>query len=1498
MAPRSGRGKPKGEKKKKEGKILPLAMDITVNLPDQSQVVLKGISTDRIIDVRRLLRANTNTCNITNYSLSHEVRGPRLKDSFDVAALKPCVLTLVEEDYDEDRAVEHVRRLLDIVACTTSFGPAAPPTKDASPSPETKGTKSRTGSAAKSRTDRGPQQQQPQPAVATKDTAAAAAAAEAEMSGAASRVDAFYEFFSLSNLPPPLQFIRRSTKQRIDEERLSDDHIFSLEVKISNGKLVLVDVRAKGFYSVGKQRILCHNLVDLLRQLSRAFDNAYEDLMKAFSERNKFGNLPYGYRANTWLVPPLAAQSPSSFPPLPAEDESWGGNGGGWGRDGKSDTRPWASDFYFLKSMPCKTAEERQIRDRKAFLLHSLFVDVAIFRAIKAIQHVVGKPCSVVLEDEILHSERVGDLTITVTKDASDASRKVDTKIDGKRTMKMDSECLAERNLLKGITADENTAAHDVTTLGVVNVRHSGYNAVVKIEGNGTVSLLQSLNIDDQPEGGANALNVNSLRMLLHKGPASERGKTTNHLKGSEHEQINAAQGFVKRVLEESLSKLQKAEVNQDTFTRWELGACWIQHLQEQKTAEKDKKQSGDNDKKKSFQKIKNGSKIEGLGKPLRVLNNAKNKSDGKKNETVPEDGRSHEVGHEGDKPHFMESPGATNVTENEVVLKQLLPDPAFVRLKESGTGLHCKVKLSEKLSHVQSLCIHEMIARAFKHILRAVIAAVIDAKDLGVSIAMALNLMLGVPASEEDGRAANVDSLVWTWLVGIELAPRDYNLDSLSPFQTIDIISLVPVHKTAASYHAIAIALSLMEAYQLSVQHEQTTLQILQTKLGSDDLRTQDAAAWLEYFESKAFEQQEAARNGTRKPDASIASKGHLSVSDLLDYINPNQGTKGKDAEAVKRRHLRAKIKGNSSQNVTLADSDGSQEDSPAMASDEEKQVNEPRHSQEDDQANSLVVEYKHDEVKTEQQIDTFNEIPQGDNVETEDGWKPVQRPRSGGHSSQTLKQKHANIGKVINYQKKAVTTETDQSKAGNYYSDSRYFLIIKSVAYRIKSMSSSSSSTLVDRSKNGGELSNFSLDFQATSEVTDHPARNNQIPAPCVSPGSNAIVSLGKSPSYKDVALAPPGTISKAQLWISKEYEPVNRDASTEKCATEANESTIPKNSVEDVAAHGSPEGLHVLDNHDGVHDPIFHTDEYVEVVEKEEEQKTRIESDDDPSDTATPATEVIASGIILEGAEPGYNSLVVEEGQLLSTGIWSGEDAEPVDIPEEQLNSSTVLFNSVHMENEDSICNLPNGEHFENTTLITVEADSTSISITHGEHLSKVDTDENGSDDSKEIQSPMSGDGWDFPNKKLSASATPFNPTPTVVRGPVPVTPWPINIPLHLGPSPVISTVTPICTSPHHSYPPSPRPPSILHPLPFMYPPYSLPQPVPTSNFALNSSIYHPNQMAWCNVNPIASEFVPRTVWPGCHPVDFTVMPPVVNPISEPIVEPKGHSDNFQA
>lgn len=65
----------------------------------------------------------------------------------------------------------------------------------------------------------------------------------------------------------------------------------------------------------------------------------------------------------------------------------------------------------------------------------------------------------------------------------------------------------------------------------------------------------------------------------------------------------------------------------------------------------------------------------------------------------------------------------------------------------------------------MQSLCIHEMIVRAFKHILQAVISAVEDAEKMAVSIAAALNLMLGIPESDKLNKSCDVHSLVWRWL-------------------------------------------------------------------------------------------------------------------------------------------------------------------------------------------------------------------------------------------------------------------------------------------------------------------------------------------------------------------------------------------------------------------------------------------------------------------------------------------------------------------------------------------------------------------------------------------------------------------------------------------------------------------------------------------------------------------------------------------------------------
>lgn len=109
-----------------------------------------------------------------------------------------------------------------------------------------------------------------------------------------------------------------------------------------------------------------------------------------------------------------------------------------------------------MAAMPCKTAEERQVRDRKAFLLHSLFVDVSVFRAVSAVKDLIERNN----EGSIEHEERVGDLIVKVTRDVSDASTKLDCKNDGSRVLGMSQEGLAQRNLLKGITADESATIH------------------------------------------------------------------------------------------------------------------------------------------------------------------------------------------------------------------------------------------------------------------------------------------------------------------------------------------------------------------------------------------------------------------------------------------------------------------------------------------------------------------------------------------------------------------------------------------------------------------------------------------------------------------------------------------------------------------------------------------------------------------------------------------------------------------------------------------------------------------------------------------------------------------------------------------------------------------------------------------------------------------------------------------------------------------------------
>ncbi|KAL8230404.1 hypothetical protein R6Q57_000182 [Mikania cordata] len=1360
MAPRSSRGrgnKTKPDKKKKEEKVVPGVLDITIITPYESQVVLKGISTDRILDVKKLLAVHVDTCHLTNYSLSHEVKGPKLNDRLDLVSLKPCLMKMVEEDYtDEAQSVAHVRRLLDIVASTIRF--VKPRTG-----------KSTAGAGGDARSKKGRSQNVPGRPVSppadggeivetggsseTETSASSASPVSENLDMAAiqpvPKLSDFYEFFSFSNLSPPILQLKR-----IDLQDAKEGDYFEMLIKICNGKLFQVVASTKGFYTLGKQFLHSHSLVDLLQQLSQAFANAYELLMKAYVEHNKFGNLPYGFRANTWLVPPSILDSGSNFQPLPSEDENWGSNGGGQGRNGQHDRRPWATEFAILASLPCKTEEERVIRDRKAFLLHSLFVDVSIFKAVTAIRKVIdsvattnGPPGLIMCE------ERVGDLFVTVKRDAADASSKSEVKVIGVGLPTMSSEEIAFKNLLKGVTADESAVVHDTSSMGTVFVRYCGYSATVKIVGDIKKSkfLSQDIVIDDQPEGGANALNINSLRALLPSMRDVEVSESQSPR--SDQGDFESLRCLVRQVIKESLNNLEKSTDPVNSI-RWELGSCWVQHLQKKEAP------TGDNTEKPNDDKAE--TVVKGLGKQFKML---------KKLEKKQSDADCSDDTEESNSGQENTTVGGLDTQESnfDSELKKFIPEEAFLRLKESGTGLHLKskdeliemahsyydevalpklvtdfgslelspvdgrtltdfmhlrglqmrslgrvVELAEKLPHIRSLCIHEMVTRAYKHILEAVIASVENFAELSATIVSTLNFLFGVWTADDKNQEFLEDQgLKLQWLqsflakrygwkikdehqylrklsvlrglshkIGLELVSRDYDMDSPNPFRSSDVISMVPVCKhvlcssadgrtllesskialdkgkledavnygtkalakmiavcgpyhrttasaysllavvlyhtgdfnqatiyqqrsldinerelgldhpdtmksygdlsvfyyrlqhielalkyvnralfllyftcglshpntaatyinvammeegmgnvhvalrylhealkcnqrllgvdhiqTAASYHAIAIALSLMEAYSLSVQHEQTTLQILQAKLGLEDLRTQDAAAWLEYFESKALEQQEAARNGTPKPDASIASKGHLSVSDLLDFISPDQDSK----DSQRKRRAKASPVGEKSHELPTVERIDDTEIHDSVESIATKAEFTIQENVQEVVVQKLTEEHtghnttKHEKLVTEEIEETISD----------EGWQEANpKVRSGTSGPKKFNRRRPELTRLhIN--------GSEKTNKGQKVTTPR---------------PSSAELTQLKHSKSsltgGDDLTKLHMKT-SVSRIS-----------PRVSPTAATLNSMAsKSVSYKEVALAPPGTILKPLLEKVEEVEEENK-------------------------------------------------------------------------------------------------------------------------------------------------------------------------------------------------------------------------------------------------------------------------------------------------------------------------------------------------------------------
>lgn len=191
--------------------------------------------------------------------------------------------------------------------------------------------------------------------------------------------------------------------------------------------------------------------------------------------------------------------------------------------------------------------------------------------------------------------------------------------------------------------------------------------------------------------------------MLLHNSSSPQSCSAVLRTQSSDSENLGSARSLIRKVLGKSLLKLQGEPTKCTRSIRWELGACWVQHLQNQA--------SGKNDAKKT-EEAKIEPAVKGLGKQGGLLKEIKKKTDVRtsKSELGKEasicsnndtDNKSNSINPKG--PERQEE-------EKELMWKRLLPEAAYLRLKESETGLHLKVCLMQEPLYITCPTIFQLL--------------------------------------------------------------------------------------------------------------------------------------------------------------------------------------------------------------------------------------------------------------------------------------------------------------------------------------------------------------------------------------------------------------------------------------------------------------------------------------------------------------------------------------------------------------------------------------------------------------------------------------------------------------------------------------------------------------------------------------------------------------------------------------------------------------------
>jgi protein TIF31 len=490
-------------------------------------------------------------------------------------------------------------------------------------------------------------------------------------------------------------------------------------------------------------------------------------------------------------------------------------------------------------------------------------------------------------------------------------------------------------------------------------------------------------------------------------------------------------------------------------------------------------------------------------------------------------------------------------------------------------------------------------------------------------------------------------------------------------------------------------------------------------------------------------------------------------------------------------------------------------------------------------------------------------NELAREVSIEPEEGWQPVQRPRSAAGPGKRVKHHRPNSHQTTG----DGTADTAQYKARYSYSNNRYYLVKK----RTMVPSGYTENQHVKVQSTGARFSRKIYRAVTYRIKTTMPAaegstdpnwlESNQDQRDGELAHGGSLVSPGSGMSYKDVAVAPPGTIAKAQIQKPKDDSMLK----AEKEASDVKE-TSERSVTEDVKQDDSCVDKEMIQSQNK---------EMVKVKTEVETEKTANESSS--SDLPAMDIEVVSSG----EREQTTHVLSIEPTHGHNNQTDTVEPSEPVVETDSSAEGSQpdLLHDSLPSSIEPMT-----GSNFTTRQENLEDPESTDLKPKLFLNTAEVSRGE-------------------MPNKKLlSASAPPFNPSsppavlsPVALPGTIPgvATPWPLSMAMHPGPPALIPTPPPMSTSPHHQYGTAQRPPNMLRPLPFLYaqPPQGV---VPTSFAMGTAGMYRPQgHYTWqpyMNLN--ASEFMPRSVWPACHPIDFPIPPPASNPVSESMLDAHAH------